>query len=93
VICGKLSVLIVFGPALSAGHSVEPCQHDVAVSVGEFQATAEMESKQFIKLCRDARLIDRRLTQTACDLTFTKVKTMVGISSFKLRYSLKLHVK
>lgn len=42
------------------------------------QATAEMESRQFIKLCRDARLIDRRLTQTSCDLAFTKVKTMVS---------------
>lgn len=48
------------------------------------QATAEMESKQFIKLCRDARLIDRRLTQTSCDLAFTKVKTMVSCCPLSL---------
>ncbi|KAI7843588.1 hypothetical protein COHA_002830 [Chlorella ohadii] len=56
------------------------------------KATAEMESKQFIKLCRDARLIDRRLTQTACDLAFTKVKTMGArkISFKQFRKALEL---
>jgi hypothetical protein len=56
------------------------------------KATAEMDSRQFIKLCRDARLIDRRLTQTSCDLAFTKVKTMGArkISFKQFRKALEL---
>eukprot|EP00200_Dunaliella_tertiolecta_P003493 CAMPEP_0202342964 /NCGR_PEP_ID=MMETSP1126-20121109/3300_1 /ASSEMBLY_ACC=CAM_ASM_000457 /TAXON_ID=3047 /ORGANISM="Dunaliella tertiolecta, Strain CCMP1320" /LENGTH=150 /DNA_ID=CAMNT_0048933989 /DNA_START=230 /DNA_END=682 /DNA_ORIENTATION=- len=36
---------------------------------------AEMESKNFFKCIKDSGLIDKALTQTDCDLIFTKVKT------------------
>lgn len=32
-----------------------------------------MDSRQFAKLCRDAGLVNRKLTTTACDLAFAKV--------------------
>ena len=37
-------------------------------------ATVKMESKAFIKFCRDTSLINRKLTQTSLDLIFTQVK-------------------
>lgn len=37
-----------------------------------------MDSKQFVKLCRDAGLLDSRLTATAADLAFVaKAKPLV----------------
>lgn len=33
----------------------------------------EMDSRQFAKLCRDAGLLSRKLTPTACDLAFAKL--------------------
>ncbi len=39
----------------------------------------EMDSKQFVKLCRDAGLLDSRLTATAADLAFVaKAKPLVS---------------
>ncbi|KAJ9529177.1 hypothetical protein QJQ45_007853 [Haematococcus lacustris] len=43
-----------------------------------------MESKNFYKLFKDAGMIDKVLTQTDCDLIFTKVKTK---GARKINYS------
>lgn len=44
------------------------------------QGQLEMDSKQFIKLCRDSGILDgRQLTATAADLAFiAKAKPLVG---------------
>lgn len=42
------------------------------------QQALDMDSKQFVKLCRDAGLLDSRLTATAADLAFVaKAKPLV----------------
>jgi hypothetical protein len=38
------------------------------------EVSSEMESKNFFKLFKDSGLVDKVLTQTDCDLIFTKVK-------------------
>ena len=37
-----------------------------------------MDSKQFMKLCRDSGIIGGKLNPTAVDLVFTKAKSQVG---------------
>jgi hypothetical protein len=39
------------------------------------QRSVEMEGKNFIKLCKDCKLMGKALTTTDIDLIFTKVKT------------------
>lgn len=39
------------------------------------QRSVEMEGKNFIKLCKDCKLMSKALTTTDIDLIFTKVKT------------------
>jgi len=41
----------------------------------DFTGAQEMESKQFVKLFRDTKLLDGKYTQTDADLIFTKVKS------------------
>ena len=43
------------------GHRIDP-------------STVKMESKAFIKFCRDTSLINKKLSQTSLDLIFTRVK-------------------
>ena len=39
---------------------------------------AELDGKGFVKLCRDSGLMDARLTTTAIDLIFSRVRGKVG---------------
>lgn len=38
------------------------------------QRSVEMEGKNFIKLCKDTKLMGKALTSTDIDLIFTKVR-------------------
>ena len=42
----------------------------------------ELDGKGFVKMCRDSSLMDPRLTTTAIDLIFSRVRGKVG-SSFQ----------
>lgn len=42
------------------------------------QRSVEMEGKNFIKLCKDTKLMSKSLTSTDIDLIFTKVRTAVS---------------
>lgn len=41
------------------------------------QRAVDMEGKNFLKLCRDCRLLGKALTPTDVDLIFTKVRVCV----------------
>eukprot|EP00878_Enallax_costatus_P042970 GHUV01050504.1.p2 GENE.GHUV01050504.1~~GHUV01050504.1.p2 ORF type:complete len:123 (+),score=51.24 GHUV01050504.1:618-986(+) len=43
-------------------------------SFGSSQQQVEMESKNFVKLAKDCKLMSKSFTTTDCDLIFTKVK-------------------
>ncbi|KAJ9529457.1 hypothetical protein QJQ45_013813, partial [Haematococcus lacustris] len=61
-----------------------PVSYKHACAMYLAQVSTEMESKNFYKLFKDAGMIDKVLTQTDCDLIFTKVKTK---GARKINYS------
>ena len=44
--------------------------------------SAELDGKGFVKLCRDSHLVDARLTTTAIDLIFSRVRGQVDFPLF-----------
>ena len=40
----------------------------------KIQHNIRMDSKSFVKFCRDTKLLNRKVNQTSCDLIFTRVK-------------------
>ena len=32
----------------------------------------EMDNKQFVKMCKDCQILDKKVTTTDCDISFTK---------------------
>jgi len=49
-------------------------EDDVRSLFHQFSPSGEMDSKTFVKFCRDTKLFDKKLTTTDADLIFQKTK-------------------
>mmetsp|Transcript_40902 Transcript_40902/g.41778 ORF Transcript_40902/g.41778 Transcript_40902/m.41778 type:complete len:707 (-) Transcript_40902:261-2381(-) len=70
---------------MSASNSSEKNAQEMFM---RFCPDGQMDSKTFVKLCRDTGLIDNLLTSGDCDLIFSKAKTKQGTASKSISYEL-----
>ncbi|KAF8822823.1 p25-alpha family protein [Cardiosporidium cionae] len=52
----------------------------------------EMDSRTFVKLCRENKFLDKNLTVTTCDLIFTKIKQQLHSKKSHQVISLKMKI-
>eukprot|EP00914_Ancora_sagittata_P024774 GHVO01049459.1.p1 GENE.GHVO01049459.1~~GHVO01049459.1.p1 ORF type:complete len:152 (+),score=27.80 GHVO01049459.1:25-456(+) len=59
----------------SPASAASPTSPSVKVIFERFATGPDMDGRQFVKLCRDAKLFDTKFTTTDADLIFARVKT------------------